>query len=728
MLVPSTTIECVSGLPLPQRPVPGVRPSGGPAVPAFSIVLKRHWWKALLFVLVCSAGAYFLSLRMKPMYETTASVEVDYQQPTGVIGIDSEKPFPSNDTDEFLGTQAKLVQSDNVLRPVANRYGLLALENQIGGVDARSDESVTNAPVTLKRLKVSRQPNTQLLLISYRAPVPKLAADVANDIANSYIQRVYALRSASSASLSHFMESQLGELKSRMENSGQRLVDFERAMGVINPADRTSLISARLLQLDTVYTQAQAERQRKEAAYEAMKGGSIEAAQVSAQGDALAKVSDKLLAAKEILASTQAVYGPNHPEFRRAQSEVDELTRQMEDTKNNIARRIETDYRQALAREAMLSRSIDETREQFDKTNSNLAGYQQLKRDAEDDRVMYSELLRKVRESSINASFQNHNIRIADEARPPFKPVTPNVPFNVMAAGLLSSFLALGCLIALGAMDNTLRSTVQTSQRLNVSVLGALPMVKGLAKMAPQQSSSALAKSGRVLAFNAYQESIRKVRNAIVLARDFAGVRSVLITSAAAGEGKSVTAADLARCCVQQQRRILLIDADLRRPTLHLYFNIDNVIGLGEILSGEVDGRSTMVSPPEVPGLSIITAGNVSRPAGDLIGPLFHDLLEKFRGEFDLIIVDAPPMLAFAEPVQVASNVDAVVLVVRAGKTTAPAAEMALSTLQWAGANVLGVVLNQVRESEAGHCYSYYGGVNSYGQGLNHSSAAASRG
>jgi polysaccharide biosynthesis transport protein len=458
--------------------------------------------------------------------------------------------------------------------------------------------------------------------------------------------------------------------------------------------------------LNTEYTNAQTERVRKEAAHDAMRSGTLEAAQVSSQGEELTKVGEKLRAAKEIFASVAATYGANHPEYRKAQSQVQELSRQLTDTKDNIARRIDTDYQESVAREKMLEQRIGDSKKEFDNVNSHLSAYQQLKREAENDRELYGELLRKVRESSINAGFQNRNIRITDYARPPFKPVSPNVPMNMALALLSSSFLALGGIMAVGATDRTLRNAQQTSRLLGVSVLGTLPTVKEWGLPGRAGVGNLMLEDGprarRTESISVYAESVRKLRNAIVLSRDFVTVRSVVITSAMPGEGKSVTAVDFAVSYVRQQRRTLLIDADLRRPTLHKRFRIPNNIGLGDVLGAGAAWRSAVVEVPRVPRLSILPSGNTPAPPADIFGPAFQDLLANLHREYDLIVVDAPPMLPFAEPLQIASSVDAVVLVAHAGRTTADAAEAVLSALRWAGANVLGVVLNQVRTGNDG--------------------------
>jgi len=683
--------------------------------------LKRHWWQVALFVGLCSAAAVLISLRMTPLYEATATVEVDYQQPTGIIGQDAEKPLPTNDSDEYLGTQAKLVESDDVLRPVAMKYDLLAVERQIKGVNPAADQRVKKAPVVLKRLKVSRQVNTQLLLITYRAPSAALAASSANEIANSYVAKVYELRSRSLEASSHFMEGQIQELKAKMDASNQRLTDVEKEMGVINPEERTSVLSARLLQLNTDYTNAQADRMQKQAAGDAAKTNTLEAAQVSSQGEELKKIREQLSAEREVFAGLRATYGPNHPEYQKSQQKVEELTRQLEEAKNNAARRIGTDYQESLQRERLLDKRMAETKAEYDRANSHLAGYEQIKREADDDRTMYAEMLRKVRESSINAAFQNHNIRVADYARPPARPFSPNLPMNLALTMFSSTLLAVGGVMAMDAADNTMRNGPQASRILGVSVLGTLPAIKDPNARTPAQRATLLLGERRpardLKDLIAYGEAIRKLRNAILFSRNSNGIHSVLITSAMQGEGKSVTAAGLALSMAQLQRKTLLIDADLRQPVLHSRFDLENAAGLGNVLARTAGWQTVVADVTGVAGLQILPAGNASMLPADLIGPAFQDLLADLKAHYDLVVVDAPPILPFAEPVQIASSVDAVVLVAEAGRTTAAAVDAVMSTLEWAGAQVLGVVLNRVHQSDEGAAYGrgYLNGRGYYG-------------
>src|SRR5712691_6652876 len=328
-------------------------------------ILRRHGWKIAGFVAATMIATLIVSLRLTPIYESTSTVDIDRRMPTGVLGKDAVEAV-GNDADQFLATQVKLIQSDSVLRPVVDKFKLREVEKD--ALEEAIDDSATSleAPVILKNLKVTRPPNTYLLLVSYRSPNRQLASDVANAIALSYLAHTYRIRYNATASLGDFMERQLEELKAKMEKSSAALVQFERELNVISPEEKTSILSARLLQLNTEYTNAQADRVRKEAAFNAVRGGSFAAAQVSTQGEALKKLIERQNELREKFAEAQGHYGANHPEYRKAEGQVAEVERQIGLTRVNVGQRVESEYQEAGNREHMLAKAVTETKAQFD--------------------------------------------------------------------------------------------------------------------------------------------------------------------------------------------------------------------------------------------------------------------------------------------------------------------------------------------------------------------------
>ena len=701
-----------------------VEPPEQSAVPLahYLWILRRHRWKIVAFVFASVTAALIVSARLTPIYESTVTVDIDRQMPSAIIGQDAARA-PLNDADQFLATQVKLIQSDSVLRPVALQYHLLDLEKDASDVTPeKSSEAEEDAPILLKKLKVTRPPNTYLLLISYRSPQPRLAADVANAVAHSYVEHTYNIRFQSSASLSNFMEKQLEELKAKMERSSAALVQFERELNVINPEEKTSILTARLLQLNTEYTNAQTDRVRKESAWKSVESGTLEAAQVSTQGENLKTLSAKLDEASQKFADVKTHYGPNHPEYRKAAVQVEEIQRQIQQSSKNAAQRVAVEYHESVNRESMLEKTVAETKAEFDRLNARSFEYQNLKRGADADKSLYEELVRIIKVAGINAGFQNSSIRIADPARAAIRPVFPNMTLNVLLAFLFSTLLSVGFAVLTDLLDNSLRDPEQVHTLFQTDVLGSLPMVKNwrrglVSAMGGEANSTALVLGGENAlgppdrTVTGFEEAVRTLRNSILLGSFDRRLRSLMITSATPAEGKTTTAVHLAIAHAQQKHKTLLIDCDLRRPGVHAKLGINPETGLAAVLQNGMQWREKLVKLPDLPDLDILPTGFSSRRAADLIGRRLPEILEDAGSEYDLIVVDSPPILGFPEPLQMAAAVDGVVMVAKAGETNRKTVGSALVTLQRVRANVVGLVLNSVTSnmSDSYRYYGYYG-------------------
>jgi capsular exopolysaccharide synthesis family protein len=678
-------------------------------------ILKRHRWKILGFVLGCTAATVIVSSRITPVYESTATVDIDRQMPSAAVGQDATR-MPSNDADQFLATQVKLIQSDSVLRPVAEQYHLLEVEKQ---TSEKLSQAQQDAPVLLKKLKVTRPPNTYLLLISYRSTDPHLAADVANGIAHSYVEHTYDIQFHSSAALATFMEKQLEELKAKMERSSAALAQFERELNVINPEEKTSILSARLLQLNTEYTNAQTDRVRKESAWKSVQSGSLEAAQVSTQGENLKTLSQKLDDARQKFVDVQTHYGANHPEYRKAAVQVEEIERQLSDARQNAAKRVEVEYRESVNREAMLQQAVSDTKAEFDRLNSRSFEYQSLKREAEADKTLYEELVRKIKEAGINAGFQNSAIRIADPARAAVGPVFPIMTLNVVLAFLFSTLLAVGAAVMSDLLDKSIRDPEQIASLFKTEVMGSLPQVKNWRRRVAVAGGSEAGTTALVRAADpgerhkqnvtGFEDAIRTLRNSILLGSFDRRLKSLMVTSSSPAEGKTTTAVHLAIAHAQQKHKTLLVDCDMRRPGVHGKLGIHPESGLASALVNGMEWRGKLVQIEDLPDLDILPTGPSSRRAADLIGASLPRILAEAVPDYDLIVIDSPPILGFPEPLQMAAAVDGVILVALAGQTNRNAVGSALNTLQRVRANVVGLVLNEVTKDMSDSYHYYYG-------------------
>jgi len=691
-------------------------------------VLHRFRWKILAFMAFCVIATVIVSKRLTPLYQATATVDIDRRLPSGVLGEQSSNSMAgSADIEQFLVTQEKLIQSDAVLRPVVQQFHL----RNDAGKRASKDLPLSrfeDAPIVLKSLTVTHPPNTLLLLIHYSSPDPQRSADIANAIVKSYIAHTFDIRFRAAADLSAFMAKQIEELKAKMERSASALATFEKDLDVINPEQKTSMFSAQLLQLNTDLTNAEADRVQKEAAYDSIKNGSLEAAEVSEQGTQLRELAARLDVADEQFATARTHYGTTHPEYKKAAGLVAELQRQMNALRQNIAQRIGTQYQEAVNHEALLKDAVAKSKAEFDRMNARSFQYQSLKQEADTDKTLYEELIKKINESEINANFQSNSIRLADQARPALYPSYPNTRFNALIALMLSGLLAISGVFLMDALDNTALNSEELERRLHTVVLGSLPATKFLPGTLPMQDPvmkptanengsgpGTSPKPGDLATqSNAFQDAIRRLRSSILLSGNTTQrIKSLLVTSSMPGEGKSTVAVHLAVAHSQQMYRTLLIEGDMRRPSITL--GKSKARGLSNVVNNETNWRDEVQTSADFPNLDILATGSASRRAADLVGMVLRKILDEAEQEYDLVIVDSPPLLGFAEPLQMASLVDGVLVLAWAGKTNRNALASVLTHLRRVNANIVGVALNGMRPDMTDHYY-YYGSQKEYGR------------
>jgi len=696
--------------------VPESAESQEPALPLshYLWILRRHALALITFVLVAAGATYIVSSRLTPMYESTATLDVDRMIPTGVIGQDANSVRAAgNDTDLFLTTQVELIQSDSVLRPVAQRLRMGAVET---GKPTNDSSRVKEAPIRFAGLRVSRPPKTFILRITYRSPDPEFAAKVANAVAESYKQHLFDIRYQAATDLTGFMAKQIDELRAKMELSSEALAKFEKETDVISPEEKTNILSSRLVQLNTEYTNAQADRIRKEAAENSVQSGSFEALEVSTQGDQIRLFAQRVEEEQEKFGLIQSQYGVNHPEYKKAAAHLAEVQRQLEAMKANVAQRVAVEYKDSVNREQMLKKARDEVKDEYDSINARSFEYQSLKHDADADKALYDELNRKIKEAGINASFQNSSVRLADPARPALHPVFPRTSMNVMLAFLSSTLLGIGAIFISERLDHSLRDPEQIQRQFQTEILGSLPMVKSWRGHLPSTAGGAKHRpffGSSTGAVNAYEEAVRTLRDSILLPNSTHRPRNLLVTSATPREGKTTTAVHLAIAHSQQKRRTLLIDGDLRRPGVYHHVGLKNEAGLSNVINDGALWRDLLVTPEGLPHLSVLPAGPPSRRAADALGETLRNVLTEASGDFDLVICDAPPLLGFAETLQLASLVDGVVVVALAGQTERNAVGSVLNNLKRLKANVIGIALNEVR-TDMGERYYYYGYYGKY--------------
>lgn len=666
----------------------------------FLLLLDRQKWKIAIFVTLCAIATAVLLTVVRPLYEATAKLEVDHPGGNAVIGPEAlPDSNPVSDMDQILTTRMQEVQSEAVLRPIIERYHLAAEEGQTA-VRPKAGAGSGSSMIVLKHLQVRRPPNSYVIDIAYRAHDPALAAAVSNAIATAYVRRISYLQAQSSVERAAVMEQQAGELRGKMLSSETALAAYEKTLGISDPEQRTSTLTTRLNQLTAELTTAQDDRARKEASADvAEKETTSAAAQTTGQGESIARVQEKLNDARQKFAQTKMIYGSDHPEYRKAASEVEELSAQLKESQTNAKDRVASAYDQSVLHEKSIAGLINQTTAEINRLSGVRHRYEQLKRDAENDAQLYSQMMLRIKQYEINGTYHEGQVRIIDPALPPITPVFPKKSLLIGGSALLSLLLSIIGAVLIDRFNNTLAQPEQAARALRTEVLGVLPELKKQAAEALLAPGWSLPEHAACVPITQYEEAIRVVRNAVLLNVMTPNTRSILFTSAEQGEGKSTTLVHLAKALGAQGKRILLVDADLRRPVLdkRLGLGLEPQMGLAGVLDGAYGWKAAVLPVPSNSTLSLLPAGLVpQRNAADLIGTGFSTFLRQASREYDLVLIDAPPVLGFPETLEISVAADAVVLVARASHTSGSEIAAAISMLRRFRNNLLGVVLNRV--------------------------------
>jgi succinoglycan biosynthesis transport protein ExoP len=702
-----------------------VRPPSGddPQVPLnhYFWVLRRHKWRLLGFVFVVVMATLIYSLQMIPIYETAAVLELDNQAQMFEIGQGNFR-FDNRNFDAVVETQIQMMSSPEIARQVIRELRLdrnpdfnPALRGRTG---AKPGVAVATAPAaadlsSLPGLSIRRRPETYLLEVGYRSPNPELAAAIANAAAKAFVEQGFMSQFQNSAELSKWLNRQLDELKAKLERSQAKLRDFEREHNVPNAGDRTNILNLQLQHLQEELTRTQTERVRKEALFRAAETGAD--VTISDMGEPLVKINDRVEALEMALADAAAQYGPNHPNYKRIEGQLERTKSLRESSRKQVIGRLEADYRQAVTRERALAEAIVVQRTETDRMSGWATEYNILKQEVDSQTKLYEELLKKVNEASINASIKATNLKMAGLARVPGGPVSPNVRLNVLLALLFSSGLAVGVALAADYLDRTLRSSEQVEQWLSLPVLATLPRVSGgkaasilLGTNGEPAESRAISKSGVALT-----EALSMLRTSVLLSSPANGLQMLLVASAAPAEGKSTVASGLALTLAQQLdngSRVLLVDSDMRRPTVHNVFGLSNRVGLSTVLEGQSELLASVQPCAASPNLMILPAGPSPGLSSEMLTMHMAKVMANVRQEFRYIVIDSPPLLVCADATILSTMADGVLLVARAGETPRDAVSAALRQLRRVRANVLGLVLNQVYLPDTPGYGHYYGG------------------
>lgn len=671
-----------------------------------------------LLIAACAAvallAAFLHNQTTRPVYEARVRVLLDKP---GASLMPSDLTGLADDTNTLLEVLRGRELAERVVGKLGSRLGaelgtgpMVSLwelvRNRIVGAPSTpvAPDGMPLSPAASafqSRVRVTPVPGTRLIDIRFSAYDPALTSLAANTLVSSFADLAAGDRSTRSGERSEWIGEQYKQQEQRIQVLAERLEQKRRQAGVHSEGD----VDRQLASLNTSITAVAAERANKQALLDQIRTGAnpAQALPLAMQGS-LAELRAQQRRAQDDLLRLSEQLGERHPQMQEARNRVASLAQQIDGEARAVANSLENEVRLLRQREGSLESERDGLRASLGAGGGAQAEIQSIEQQLTTERALLVQMSGQARTTEIQGAYRLPPLRVLEAATTPGAPVYPQAGNSYRNALLLG--LAIGIALALGfdALDNTVKTPEDVRDALGLSLLGVIPEAQ--ADEGPAVRTPAVFRAGPYSAAEAY----RLLRTNLTYSMPPEGGRLLVMSSANPGEGKTTTCANLAGALAVAGARVLTIDADLRRPTLHLHFGLQRARGLTDVIVGKLELEAAL-QPTRWAGLSAITCGYLPpNPAELLASTRLRDLLHGLRSRFDWVLVDTPPVLAMADTSILAPFVDGIILVVGAEVSTRPAVQRSIDQLRGVGGVVLGAVLNRVDLKRNAYYYSHYYG------------------
>lgn len=682
----------------------------------WSTVFRNRYVMIAIVALALLLGVASV-LVMPRVYKARSSVQID-QQVAKVLGTEETEPqVYGADADRFLQTQVDILNSRAMARRVSESLGLAAndgfLKRMSGASEIRNDtDGASRADRVVdtlqKNLGVELRRNSRVVHLVFSSRDPALAAEIANSYATNFIEGNIQRKFSTSAYSRRFLQNQLGLAKGRLEGSERQLISYARAARLIDASSGArqtegtadgprSLITANLVQLNTEYAESEANRVRARERWAQAQSAPLMSLPEVLANEAVQRLSQKRAEEIAELSEVRRRLKPDHPVVIQAMAQLAALDQQIrqlaETTRTSIRNQYATADRQHRALEQQVASLKGATLAEQDRS----VRYNILRREVDTNRQLYESLLQRYKEVSAEAGITTNNVTSVDSAEMPRRPTSPRPLLNIALA--LAAGLGLALLYAFGRdyLDDAVRDPQDVETKLRIPLLGVVPERSDGSPVAALSDPK-----------SDVSEAYHAIRTSIELSSNQGLPRSILVTGSSKSEGKSTTSFALASDFAGVGRRVLLIDSDLRRPSLHRLFEMPLPdAGLSSVLARIMPVTEAIV-PTANENLSFLPAGRLPpNPTTLFAGTAMAELLTGLADSYDIVIVDGPPVLALADAAQLAASVQATVFVAEAGGARFGQARNAVSRLLRAGGNVIGCIVTKYSAKKAGYSESY---------------------
>ena len=706
-------------------------------------ILMRRKGTILLITLLATIVALVATLMIQPVYRASTTLQISPDS-AKVLSYDVEADGGRGNARDFYTTQFQILKSRALAKRTMESMGLEGVLQGdrlakpffaetisglkaalLGGSDDNTERELDSeesefddvapksrlgtAPLEnrlIANLTVSPVRNSEIVRLSYDSTDPQLAANVVNSIAANYIELNLERRVNSASFAKDFLSKQLLDVKSKLEESQVKLNNYANEQGLFKLGDEESqgLVAQKIAHLSASLAAAETKRIEAQTRYEQ---GRI------TQGDAKILESSSIQALKESLIKLQTkyqeqlqVYKPGYPLMMQIKRQMTKLAADIDAetvlVKRTIQKSLESEYLAAKENEAKLLEEFEIQKKKLIENRDKDIGYDTLFREVETNRSSYNGLLTRLKEVNVAGGVESNNISVLDPAIVPFGKHSPNNQINLALGFVLGLFLGIAVVFLLEFLDDRVKTTDELERLLGLPLLGMTPSVKGddpvvHALMTMEQPASAIA------------ESFRSLRTNLLFASREGTPKVLTLTSAMPSEGKSSSCINLATAFAQSNARVLVIDADLRKPTAHKRLKLDNSLGLSNFLTYQAS-IDDVVQKTLIPGVSAVTAGPLSpNPSELLSSERFQELFDLAPDTFDIIIIDAPPVMGLADALVLANRAGATIMVTAFAQSKKRQIQDAHRRLKQSHANIIGVLFTKVKTggSYGGYNYDY---------------------
>ena len=704
----------------------------------YFIIIKKHQWLVITFLLTVVTVVTIASFKMKPIYVATARVEVDKEAQNTVQFQDSNPYDEFEDMDSYLETQTKILQSETLALQTIKSLDL-GRYSEFGGASAPlnfgqagSERKPAILGAFLGALNVKRVPNSRLIEVSFEAQDPQLAAQVVNAHLQDYIELNFRSKYDATTQASNWLSAELEELRIKVEKSEDARLAYERENQIWQIDEKQDITTQKLGDLSKAVTEAQTELAEKEALYRMATSGNIDALPAARESSVVQDLLKRKADLDQEYTDALNQYGPNYPKVQRLLDQQQELADDLEKARKTVEDGVAEDYNTARNRVALLQEGLDKQKAEANDLAEKLVQYHILQHDAEANKQLYDGLLQKLKEAGITAGLRSSNIRIVDPALVPTGPSRPQKARNILLALLVGLVGGIGLAIFREYLDNTVKSPDDIESLTGLPSLAVVPALPGLnghqGKLSRLAGEAArqIGVGPRVELLSYVQpksqisEAFRALRTSLLLSQAEHPPQVILVTSALPREGKTTAAVNLAVTLAQLGDRTLLMDSDMRKPGVRRALNltVGKDSGLSSYLAGVCTLDEVMIPHPTINNLTALTTGPVPPSPADLLSShRMREALAELRRRFKFIVIDSPPIMAATDAVILSSLTDGVLLVVRSGETPKEAFTRTRDLLAGVKSRLLGVVLNAVDSSAPDYYYSYRYYPYAYGYG-----------